>query len=260
MPIRMIAADLDGTLLRTDTSISPFTLSVLDQCRDRGMIIVLATARSEKAAGRYIELIRPHAVISNGGALLRYRGQTLYTRMLSADVTDQLIRECISNPHIRQITVETETGFYWDSRHFGNAGNYPNAISYDYSEPMHSAAYKITVEIGNHVTTAGLTDLSDEIDMTAFAGEDWYRYAHRDATKMHAIRALSDHLEINLSQVTAFGDDYNDIGMLRGCGLGVAVANAIPEAKQAADHITGSNDDDGVAQFLERLLDEEKVC
>lgn len=259
MPVRMIVTDLDGTLLRTDKSISPYTLSILERCQSQGVTIVLATARSEKAAERYIALVRPVAVISNGGALLRHRGQTLYTRMLSIDITDLLIRECLSDPNIGQITVETETGFYWDSRHFNNAINYPHAISYDFSEPMDQAAYKITVEVFDKITAAALANRFDEVDMLAFAGEHWYRYAHRDATKMNAIRALADHLGIDLSQVAVFGDDYNDIGMLTGCGLGVAVSNAIPGALQAAGYVAASNDEDGVARFLDTMMVEDSV-
>lgn len=260
MPIRMIVTDLDGTLLRTDKSISPYTRSMLDQCRDRSAVTVLATARSEKAAERYIDMVRPDAVISNGGALLRHRGQTLYKRLLSIDVTDGLIQECRAHPRTGQITVETETGFYWDSRQFINAGNYPDAVCYDFREPMHQAAYKITVEVFDEIAAAALANRFDEVDMLAFAGEDWYRYAHRGATKMDALRALADHLGIDLSRVAAFGDDYNDIEMLTGCGLGIAVANAIPEARQAADYITDSNDDDGVAQFLHKMMTEDTIC
>jgi 5-amino-6-(5-phospho-D-ribitylamino)uracil phosphatase len=73
----------------------------------------------------------------------------------------------------------------------------------------------------------------------------------RRATKYNAIQFLSEKYEIPLSYIAAFGDDYNDIEMLRECGVGVAVANALDEVKAAADYICGDCDNDGVARWIE---------
>lgn len=72
--------------------------------------------------------------------------------------------------------------------------------------------------------------------------------------KTAAIEALVRMLGISLSDTAAFGDDSNDVDMLRLCGTGVAVANAVEEARAAADCITASNDDDGVALWIERSI------
>jgi len=65
---------------------------------------------------------------------------------------------------------------------------------------------------------------------------------------------LVEYIGIDPSDVVAFGDDINDLGMLKSAGTAVAVSNAIDEVKVVADHITESNDQDGVAKFLERTL------
>ena len=75
------------------------------------------------------------------------------------------------------------------------------------------------------------------------------------ASKPDALRQLLQSKQIPLSNVVAFGDDVPDIGMLAACGIPVAVANAIPEVIAVADYQTASNDDDGVAVVLERILD-----
>ena len=72
--------------------------------------------------------------------------------------------------------------------------------------------------------------------------------------KTAAIRALAERSGISLADTVAFGDDLNDIEMLKLCGTGVAVANAVPQALEAADEITLSNDEDGLAEWLIRLL------
>ena len=74
---------------------------------------------------------------------------------------------------------------------------------------------------------------------------------HKDATKGKAISALAGHWGISSSEIVAFGDDFNDIDMLRECGIGIAVENAIAEVKAVADFVCGANDCDGIAKWLE---------
>jgi hydroxymethylpyrimidine pyrophosphatase-like HAD family hydrolase len=77
---------------------------------------------------------------------------------------------------------------------------------------------------------------------------------NRGATKFNAVRQLSSLWGIPLSDTVAFGDDFNDIGMIRQCGVGVAMGNAIPEVLAAADAVTDTNDDDGVARYIDRYI------
>ena len=69
-----------------------------------------------------------------------------------------------------------------------------------------------------------------EVSIIPFSGEGWFSVTDKFATKWRGICALSAHYNIGISDIVAFGDDYNDVEMLRGCGIGVAVANAIKEA------------------------------
>ena len=73
---------------------------------------------------------------------------------------------------------------------------------------------------------------------------------HKDATKLKGIKKALDYYSIELSETVSYGDDYGDIDMLRACGIGVAVENALPIVKEAADYITETNDDDGVAKWI----------
>ena len=73
--------------------------------------------------------------------------------------------------------------------------------------------------------------------------------------KAVALASLCEDLQVDQSAVIAFGDEINDTEMLEWAGIGVAMANASPEAKAAADVVTASNNDDGVARFLEETLD-----
>ena len=79
-------------------------------------------------------------------------------------------------------------------------------------------------------------------------------YLNKNAGKVHAIKSLANYLNIELSNIIAFGDDLNDVEMLKQCGYGIAVSNAIEEVLNIADYITDNNDEDGVAKFIENAL------
>ena len=73
----------------------------------------------------------------------------------------------------------------------------------------------------------------------------------KNATKFNGVRILAEHYDIPLSDIVSFGDDFNDVEMLRECGIGVAMSNAISECKTVADYICDDCDNDGVAKWLE---------
>jgi len=77
---------------------------------------------------------------------------------------------------------------------------------------------------------------------------------NKNARKRNAIKEIANHFGVTLAETAAFGDDYNDIEMLQDCGIGVAVANAIDETKAAADLICDTNENDGVAKWIEENI------
>lgn len=90
--------------------------------------------------------------------------------------------------------------------------------------------------------------------MISFSDENWYSFANKNSNKMNAIIEIAQFLSMDVSQIISFADDYNDIGMIKGCGIGVAMGNAIDEAKLEAKYICDTNDNDGVAKFLEKHI------
>jgi hypothetical protein len=84
----------------------------------------------------------------------------------------------------------------------------------------------------------------------------FFQLMAESADKVHALSYLLDGWRRSLDDVVAFGDDINDVDLLRASAVGIAVANAFPGALAAADRVTASNEDDGVAQVLEELLAE----
>ena len=173
----MIVTDLDGTLLRKDKSISAYTVSVLEDCRSKGIKVVFATARPERNTVDFSRIIAPDAIISNNGA-------------------------------------------------------------------------KVSVIAKANTNIARRIDFSRYNCHVYYCPDTkWYMVMAKEAKKINSIRRLTGHFGISLAEVAAFGDDHNDIEMLRQCGIGVAVGNAIGEAKSAANRTCDTNENDGVAKW-----------
>ncbi len=255
MDIKLVVTDLDRTLLRTDKNISDYTVSIFKQCRERGIVTAIATARSEVSAKRYIDRINPDIVISCGGALVRCSDKTIYRSVLPASISDRLIYEMVTSDLVGEITVDCDSGYYVSYSSPADHPDYLHGIYYDFNKPLGQDTYKITSEIFDQSYAKQLLQKYPECSVIHFSGEAWCRFASVTADKSIALQKLSSYLDVPTSQFAAFGDDYNDIEMIRGCGIGVAVANAIDEAKAVADFICDTNDNDGVAGWLdERVL------
>ena len=254
-PIKVIVSDLDHTLLKTDKTISDFTIRTIRDCQKQGILFGIATARSERSAKRQIEQIKPDFIISSGGALARMGAKIIYERSLSEETSNGLIRDCLEENSIGEITVETLDNYYWN---YGEASprdrDYLHATYSDFEKPLNSKTYKITVEVFDPKTAKRLVDKYPECSYLQFRGEYWGRFAHHQADKVEAVKAILVHLGYDRTQLIVFGDDTNDIEMLKYSGLGVAVGNAIVEVITIADFVTKTNDEDGVAQFLNNEL------
>ncbi|MDR1174612.1 MAG: Cof-type HAD-IIB family hydrolase [Treponema sp.] len=253
--VKMIVMDLDGTLLTDDKTISNYTLSVLEKCKNRGIKIVLATARSEKSAKRCIELVKPDSMILNGGALVLTNDQKImYKKLLSVETSDGILHECVNNKNVRHLTAETETKYYVSYKEPAYHPDYTHGEYYDFSNPLSQETYKITAEITDRKIALDIENRFTESTLISFSGENWHRFAHKEAGKIDALYAVANHESIPLSEIMAFGDDYNDIEMIKNCGIGIAMENGIDEIKRAAKYICGKNNEDGIGKWIEKTM------
>ena len=251
--VKMIVTDLDRTLLLPGSFISDYTAKVLKACQQKGIMVVFATARSEERCQRFIEQVKPDAVITNGGAHVRIGDKIIYRAVMSSDVTDGVILNCLKQKNIGYISVYTDEGHFVNKSVSDNEAREkrPFAHAKEFSNGVGLESYKITVEIFDDAIIDVIAEPFSNVEVTRFTGEAWVRFANKAATKWEGVKALASHMGIDLKDVAAFGDDYNDVEMLCGCGVGVAVDNAIDEVKAVADFVCGGHGDDGVARWVE---------
>lgn len=250
--ILAVAVDLDDTLLRNDKSISARTLAAWEDCCARGIRLIVATARSEHAAERFLRQLRPDAVVSNAGATARVGERTVCNHILAPETVCGIAQACMKLRDV-VVTAETEAGYYWSKPEKPESSEYGPAFYTDFTHPI-PPTYKMTVEIPEREAAFKIAASFPDSKLTAYAGESWYRFSPQGVHKMTGLRAVLDELGIAPEQTAAFGDDYSDIEMLGSVGWGVAMGNAIAEVKAAACCITADNTHDGVARWLENRI------
>ena len=255
MNIKIIATDLDQTLLMSDKSISDYTIKTLRACQQQGIKIAFATARSERDCVPYTSIINPDAIISNRGAIVRVGNDIISRTVIDAKTTNELLSSCVGKPGVGYIYVYTEKGYFTNSpaeKHDQSWGPYNHDLYIDFSKGLDYDSYKITVEFFDDAAAHNVANSFPNLSVVKFTGEPWFSFANSSVNKFNGIKILADYLNINLDDIAAFGDDYSDIEMLHKCGAGVAVNNAIDDAKAVAKYICDSNDCDGVAKWIEK--------
>ena len=217
MKEKVLLFDLDGTLLTGEKTISPRTLDELRRCREKGYIIGVATSRRETSG--IIACVRE--VCGNVSI-------TVDTR---------------EGEHLRNYVPEQDAlEASWGQSSFNDFS--------DFAE----SSLKICAEVFDEADAAKMAEALPQCDCIRFTDGFWYKLTRAGVNKESAVIRLCEHMGITPADIAAFGDDLADIGMLRLCGRGIAMGNSCDEVKQIADEVIGSNDEDGIADFLHKYI------
>ena len=250
--IKAIVVDLDKTLLRTDKTISLYTAKVLERCKNNAIKIMIATARPLRDTIKYYEELSFDAmVVSNGARIICENEQMEYG--ISQKSANRLLAILEHHDDLR-ITLETGNCAYSNKP----IEDYETVLTDDFKGIVaKEGVLKILVHLDN--------DKALEIVKEALSEDMYYTIAHgyliqimdKTATKWNGVKAMLDVTNCLPEETVYFGDDEDDLEPIKKCGVGVAVKNGIDEVKSAADYITESNDEDGVAKFIEKILSGE---
>jgi len=256
MNIKLIVTDLDGTLLHEDKTISEYTLSILEKCRAKGIKVVPATARGHVVSS-LSNLI--DGLVSNNGATA-YAGDTLiHSRIMTIDaVRDFLVT--VAGMGVNILAQSRDGSFYanFNLKKTWAKGWITPYKSVDFStidiELKYLFAIADTEEESKRAEQIINEYLPSNLCLLVRDKGRLMVVLHNEAMKSKGVAALAKHWGIMQSEIVAFGDDTIDIDLLEYCGVGVAVSNALDEVKAIANHICDSNDNDGVAKWLEQHI------
>jgi len=263
------AFDLDGTVLRRNLRITQETIDAFGRLRDRGMRLVVATGRRFEDAGehaRRLGFADRDPVICYGGSMVRtIGGETLLHRTLPRDLSIEVLEWAAARDlHARVfidggiITSPDTPAALEHLRRYGESGISTVESPSEWLE-----------DGGDEPTKLVIVDYPDDIGgwleeaRSAFAGRlfvtrslpHYVEIGGLEGTKSRALEFLCERWGIERDRVLAFGDADNDIDMLRFAGRGVAVGGMTSEVREAADEVVPGVDEDGVARYVDRLLE-----
>ncbi|MCR2804656.1 Cof-type HAD-IIB family hydrolase [Paenibacillus soyae] len=273
-----ILTDLDGTLLRSDATLSPASKQVMTQAIEAGAIIGYATARSYISSNRAVGAIPwKHPLVLYNGAMLidPLTQQVIDGAWLEREITNEIVAIgqtygltpllfALDSDDQEKVFHErlSRTG---DLAFYASRPNDPRfteleqltcpetcrtlIITYiGYLEELESLEAHIRGQYGNRVCIHIMKD-------NYIHNHYFLEFSHPDANKKEGARKWASYVGCKPEQLTVFGDNLNDIGLFEAAGARVAVANAHPALAAMATHHTQSNNDDGVAQFIVELMD-----
>ena len=259
--VRLVASDLDGTLLRPDETVSERTRAALAAARDAGITVVLVSGRQPRSLGPIAERIGVGgiAICANGALVWDLdTGTMVDSSPLAADLAARLVRTLREAIPGVLFAVELEGSFGreagWSD---GLVAAPPAVLEADAIELVGGPVIKLLVRHRSlpfaEVAERARAAVGDDAVAT-WAGLRLVEISAAGVTKAFALERLCRRLGVAAGEVVAVGDMPNDLAMLAWAGTAVAVANAAKEVLDAADEVTAANTEDGVALLLERIL------
>lgn len=249
---RVVALDLDGTLLRSDGTISPRTLAALGRCREAGLRLVVATARPPRSVAAMLPPpFPPSPWVCYNGAEVYDAGR----RVIQQAIPPTVAREIVAYLHAR--VPDAAVSVEIDDRLFANQPLGAPVLHevVDLETVVNRPVAKILFDarrIGDLETLR--SSLSTHCRLVITDRGRLGQIMLTSVSKASALKILLDQWRLGFGDVIAFGDDVNDLDLLSSSGTGVAMANATWEVVAVANRITLSNDEDGVAVVLEEML------
>jgi len=246
----MIIADLDGTLLREDKTVSERTLAAIERCKVKGIKTVFATGRGSTASALVPSYLFDGFIYCNGAKA--YAGDVqVYCRLIPINNVRDLLVACDEAGF--RVAAENN-GIHYSN--FNVAKTFPQLRQFEEVDfHKHNIDTEKIYAIIDSPEVVKLIRRYLSNDLYLQESRDGFAFVmHKDALKSAATASLAEYWDIDRNEIAAFGDDLNDINLLEYSGVGIAMGNALSDVKAAADQICDTNENDGIAVWLEENL------
>ena len=260
---KMIAIDLDGTLLTDELMITPNTVKAIQKAVEIGTIVTIATGRMFPSAKQFAQQLDINVpLITYQGAIIKdvNEKEVMYERLIPSDIAQKLVD--ISREKKIHLQVYQDDILYGESE---------NGKLISYAEEV-MVPYTIEPDLGKlakHGFTKALfiaePDCLESLqgEMRTLFGErahiakskkTYLEVTHPEANKGSALLYLAEKLGIDRSEIIGIGDNHNDFELITTAGLGIAMGNAVKELKDSADYISRTNNEEGVLHAIEKFV------
>ncbi len=267
MPHRIVFSDIDGTLLNSQRELSDFTISEIKRIKDKIPVILISSRMPSAMTHLQEELqITDQPLICYNGGLILVNKKPIHSTFISLDILEAL-NDFNRNQKVHLSLYQNDDWYvpemdFWANREAQNTKVNPVVKSTQHVlnewKKQNKGAHKIMC-----MGEEGYIDNTYKFLVDTF-GEELHLYrskptyieiAHKSISKLTAIKTLLNiHFDIPITEALAFGDNYNDIEMIKAVGMGVAVANAKSETKEVANVVTLSGKENGVAMYIKNNI------
>ena len=267
---KLVAIDLDGTLVTDEKELTPKTMKAIKEASQKGVKIMISSGRSFYRLEKYIDALdlrkeNQCTICFNGGMIVENTTkEMIYSQNLDAQEVNELIQlgksldlpimiytkdsHCVEKvPEVIQKNAKNLKGMNlkivdFDKMNFNEEQNYIYKVCFiDKPEIIIEKRKQISKEI------------MEKYEITSSVPE-YIEIVKKGIKKSEAIKVVMDKYDIKQNEVMAIGDGENDVEMLKFAGLGIAMENAMDDVKEFADDVTTSNNDDGVGNAIEKYI------
>lgn len=263
MEIKLIASDMDDTLLNKDCQISPRNEAAIRKALDAGKIFLIATGRMYVSVRPYAEKLGLDVpLVTYNGALVKgsLSGKVYYEHKMKLSTANEVLEYCREKGYYLQLYVGDSILIKQEnecSRMYTKISGIQTTAIGDALYHTDEAPYKILVmtksEEFAEVWQQFKEDFAGKLDVTS-SKDNFLELMEPGVNKWEAVKSVAASYGVQPQEIMCIGDSNNDVKMIANAGIGVAVANAKDSVKENAKIITASNNDDGVALVIESIL------
>lgn len=286
---KFIAIDIDGTLLNSSGQLTKHTIDTIKKVTNQGVKVVLTSGRVTDSVKGIASMINAdkHIICDNGATIVDLESdEIVFSRYIEKETIVKLIEFCVTNNVYYMVFTNKEIivkdlkhmafAFYKQRHHLKDEATGISQIKFggiDYIKKVKEPFTRIVIcdqdrAIYNSIVNMlkrfediellAAPHISNKVvkdgDKDVFVSYSYAEILAKDTNKWTAIKLLTDRLGIKREEIIAIGDNFNDIEMIQNAGLGIAMNNGSPVAKEVATVIAPSNNEDGVAKVMERYI------
>lgn len=260
---KLIAIDLDGTLLTDKLEITPRTIKAIQKAVELGTVVTIATGRMYPSAKQFAKQLGINVpVITYQGAIIKEiaSNEVIYERLIPADIAQKLVDIAKEkNLHLQVYQDDILYGAVENDKlmAYAEKSKVPYQVEPDFSKLAKQGFTKaLFIE-----ESADLDVLQDELQ--ALFGErahisksavNYLEVTHPEANKGSALLYLASKLGIDRTETIGIGDNHNDMELIKTAGLGIAMGNGVQAVKEIADYTSLTNNDEGVCHAIEKFV------
>src|SRR5574344_1473129 len=245
--------DLDGPLLNSQKTISPKNRTAVQSLYKKEYKIVIATARPPRSIDEKLKILEiENDTIYYNGAMIRFADGKISSHVIKNSVLNELYEFLHARDKEAVLTIDENDRWYTFQEYDFQKAFSVNAGPDKISEKVFLEKSPNKILINNYRISGEIRErFGNKVNVIETDSGSLLQIMAEEASKETGIKDIAEKYTVDKKDIYCFGDDHNDIGMFEYCGNSVAMGNAIQELKNIAAYVTTSNDEDGIAEFIE---------